>query len=276
MPDLLNENGIKCDLEKELKILAIGNSFSDDALWLLPEILKSLGVKKFRVSNLYVPGCLLEIHLNNIQNDKAVYEFRTNTGGGWYTVFETKLIDGINADDWNYITFQQGSPKSGISESYLSLLEIISFVKKLKPKAKFGWHMTWAYQQDFSSVAFVENYCAKQSIMYNLIVNSVKNNILANDDIKFIVPNGTAIQNARTSYLGDTLTRDGFHMSYDVGRYIVALSYAYFLTNCELFDVSYKPDSINEEVKKICIESVKNALDKPFEITCSSYKSLKG
>ena len=42
---------MKWDKNKQLKILAIGNSFSDDALWLLPDILKSLGIFKYRISN---------------------------------------------------------------------------------------------------------------------------------------------------------------------------------------------------------------------------------
>ena len=78
MSNLKCQNLNTWDADEELKILAIGNSFSDDALWLLPEILKSLGIKKIRVSNLYVPGCLLETHLSNIQYNNAVYEFRTN------------------------------------------------------------------------------------------------------------------------------------------------------------------------------------------------------
>lgn len=265
-------NTLKLKKCKELKILAIGNSFSDDALWLLPDILKSLGIYNFRVSNLYYPGCLLESHLGNIINNNAVYEFRTNRGEGWNTINETKLIDALNDDEWDYITFQQGSTKSGILESYHPLIQIISYVKSIKPNAIFAWHMTWAYQQDYSSLAFANNYIGNQSVMYNSIVKSVKDTILQNEDIKFIIPNGTAIQNARTSILGDTLTRDGFHMSYDVGRFITALTYSYMITGLSLDNVTFKPDTITEEIKKICIESVRNATCNPFCVTNSKYR----
>lgn len=261
----------KWDVDNELKILAIGNSFSDDALWLLPDILKSLGITKFRISNLYLPGCLLERHLSNIQNDSAVYEFRTNTGDGWNTVYNTKLSDGVKADDWDYITFQQGSPKSGLPESYLDLIKILDAVEAIKPNAKLAWHMTWAYQQDYSSSAFTENYGGNQSTMYNAIVNSVKSHILNNFDINFIIPNGTVVQNARTSFLRDTITRDGFHMSYDIGRYMTALTYAYLMTGYSLDDVAFKPTSISDDIKRVCIESVKNAIMNPCTITKSIY-----
>ena len=257
----------KWDSDKELKILAIGNSFSDDALFLLPDILNSLGITKFRISNLYLPGCLLERHLENIKNNSAVYEFRTNRGYGWDTAYNTKLVDGVNADDWDYITFQQGSTKSGLAKSYSCLMEIIETVKFLKPNAKLAWHMTWAYQQDYVSSAFIENYGGNQLTMYNAIVNSVKSEILNNININFVIPNGTVVQNARTSFLGDTITRDGFHMSYEIGRYMTALTYACLMTGYSLEDVTFKPISVSEDIKKVCIESVKNAIVKPYTVT---------
>ena len=260
----------KWDDDGELKILAIGNSFSDDALWLLPDVLKDLGITKFRISNLYIGGCVLETHLNNIKNNSAAYEFRTNTGNGWSTVKETKLIDGVNADDWDYITFQQGSSKSGIADSYSFLTEIIDTVEALKPQAKLAWHMTWAYQKDATLSAF-GTYNNDQTKMYNAIINSVKSEILDNYDIHFIIPNGTMVQNARTSFLGDTLTRDGFHLTKDIGRYAAALSYAYLMTGYSIDNVTYVPSGVSEEVKKVCIESVKNAVMKPYTVTQSVY-----
>ena len=265
---------MKWDKNKQLKILAIGNSFSDDALWLLPDILKSLGIVKYRISNLYLPGCLLERHLSNIQNDSAIYEFRTNVGDGWVTTYNTKLIDGLKADEWDFITFQQGSTKSGISESYSYLNEIIDVVKFLKPRAKLAWHMTWAYQQDFNSLEFINNYDNNQIIMYNAIVGCVKSEIVKNENISFIIPNGTAVQNARTSFLGDTITRDGFHMSYDIGRYLTGLMYASLITGYSINNIEFIPNNINEDIKNICIESVVNAIKNPYNITQSLYSTI--
>ncbi len=37
---------------------------------------------------------------------------------------------------------------------------------------------------------------------------------------------GTAIQNLRTSYMGDTLTRDGYHLEVNTGRYTVSMTWA--------------------------------------------------
>jgi hypothetical protein len=237
----------------------------------LPDILKDLGIKKFRVSNLYKAGCLLKEHADFLENDTEIYAFRTNTGNGWSTVENAKLLDGVTADTWDYITFQQGSTKSGLPDSYSYLTEIIDTIEALQPQAKLAWHMTWAYQQDYTSDAFTNNYGGKQTTMYNAIVNSVKSKILSNYDINFVIPNGTVVQNARTSFLGDTITRDGFHMSYDIGRYMTALTYAYLMTGYSLDDVTYKPDGVSDEVKAVCVESVKNAIVKPYTVTKSAY-----
>ena len=262
----------KWNREKTLKILAIGNSFSDDALWLLPDILKSLGIRKFRVSNLYIGGCVLKTHSENIDSDAPAYEFRTNTGNGWETEFNTTLYTGLVADEWNFITFQQGSPDSGKRETYSYLAPVIDFVKKYRPSAKLGWQMTWAYQQDSNHGAFADYDC-DQTTMYNAVVSAVKSEIATNKSIEFVVPNGTAIQNARTSYLGDTLTRDGFHMSYDIGRFITALSYARLITGYSLDEVTFAPDGVDENAKRVCIESVKNAIINPYLVTKSTYNA---
>ena len=85
-------------------------------------------------------------------------------------------------------------------------------------------------------------------------------------EIDFVIPSGTAIQNARTSSLGDTLTRDGYHLSV-IGRYIAGLTYAYKLTGVSIENIEYAPYGVTEEVRKICIKSVQNACAKANEVT---------
>ena len=48
-----------------MKILAIGNSFSQDATRYLQDIAASAGENLF-VRNLYIGGCSLEMHAKNI------------------------------------------------------------------------------------------------------------------------------------------------------------------------------------------------------------------
>ena len=59
------------DYKKSVKILAIGNSFSDDAMEHLAVILKGAGVENISLGNLYIGGCSLETHYNNIIKSKV-------------------------------------------------------------------------------------------------------------------------------------------------------------------------------------------------------------
>ena len=109
--------------------------------------------------------------------------------------------------------------------------------------------------------------------MYNAIVDATKTKVLDTDlAFKGIIPSGTAIQNLRSSYVGDTVTRDGYHMSNDYGRYTVALTWYAYLTGGDVANVDWVPPSYPELSKNLDVvrDSIKNALEKPFEVTNST------
>jgi len=133
--------------------------------------------------------------------------------------------------------------------------------------------MTWAYQQDSSHGGFA-NYGFKQNNMYKAITNTVKSNILTNSSFAGFIPSGTTIQNMRTSYLGDTLTRDGFHLSNGVGRYAAAMTWAKVLTGKSIDNVTKVNEDFKTEVTPcldVIKEAVNNAAANPLEATKSKF-----
>ena len=105
-----------------------------------------------------------------------------------------------------------------------------------------------------------------------LLLNGIEHPLIqANEDIDFVIPAGTAIQNARTSLLGDTLTRDGYHLSYDVGRYIAGITWVEALTGKAVTDLTYCPAGISEDLMAVSVESAKNAGATPYAVTNSRY-----
>ena len=262
--------------KNSIKLLAIGNSFSVDALQYFYQIASSLGIKNITIVNLYIGSCSLETHLNNLLNKLPKYIYYTNNNGEWIEQQEHTVNDAILEHKWDYISFQQVSSLSGVESSYNeTLLQLVDEVKNLflskdnpnrNENVKFIWHMTWAYQQNTTHPGFI-NYNNDQLTMYNNIVSCVQNKILTNKDFSIIIPNATSIQNARTSILGDTLTRDGFHMSYDLGRYITGLMFFKQLTNISIDNISYSPNGVTEEQKEIAIKSVNCAYKNPYQIT---------
>ncbi len=252
-----------------LKILTIGNSFSDDAMEWVYDIAQSAGVKVY-LGNLFYGGCSLFEHYNFAQNAKANYEYRVNENGEWITEEQTVMDTALKAQDWDYISFQQASGDSGKGESYndqKQLDNLLKFVReRVGDKPKFVWHMTWAYQTGSDHDAF-RKYFKNQQTMYEGIVSAVQSEITTREEFSVIIPSGTAIQNARTSFVGDTLTRDGYHLSYKLGRYIAGLTLFGSLSGVGLDTVIFAPEGVTEEEKAMAIKSAGKAIKKPFKIT---------
>ncbi len=261
------------DPNKKIKILAIGNSFSDDATDFLWDIFDNAGYGKVVIGNLYIAGCSLNRHWENMQNNSCAYDYRKNTSGKWNTTPNTRVLTALVEEEWDYITIQQASGVSGKSESYVNLDNIIDYINQNKTNinAKIYWHMTWAYQGDSNHAEFV-NYGNSQQNMYNAILNTVQTLILTNDKIDGVIPSGTAVQNLRTSSLGDTITRDGYHLSFDIGRYSAALTWYAKLSNNSVDGIDYLPkynaykNAVCRNLSKIK-QAVKDAISTPYQVT---------
>lgn len=59
-----------------IRILAIGNSFSQDAIENYLHQLAEASGKQTIIANMYIGGCTLERHYNNARNNTAAYSYR--------------------------------------------------------------------------------------------------------------------------------------------------------------------------------------------------------
>lgn len=245
-----------------LKILAIGNSFSQDALEHLYNIAESAGFKQIVLANLYIGGCSLETHWNNAKHNLAAYSYDKNATGTWQSLENQTILHGLQDEVWDIITMQQVSGLSGIASTYDEenrLSNLINYIHhhNTNPNLKLGWHMTWAYDEDCSKEAFA-HYDNNQLTMYNAILDATKWKIVNNQVFDFIIPTGTVIQNLRTSALKDFLTRDGFHLSLGLGRYVAGLTWFTTVTDLSPELVTYVPSQ--EEITPQSLELIKAAV----------------
>lgn len=260
--------------ESAISIIAIGNSFSQDATQYIYQILQQLGYKTIKLGNLYIGGCTLQTHASNLNNNTAAYTYYTNYTGDWTSQSNFRAETALKSEKWDYVVMQQASGVSGVENSFEPYLSTaVETVKSLCPDAKLLWHMTWAYQQNSTHKEF-PNYNSDQMTMYNAIVSCVKNKVQPKNVFSMVIPCGTAVQNLRTSFIGDTVTRDGYHMSYDLGRFLTGLMWVKQITACDLSKITYTPESYmyTDDQLKAIFESVENAYSKPFEVTQSQYK----
>ena len=252
-----------------MKIISLGNSFSDDATYYAHRILASMGYGDTEMGNLYIGGCDLKTHLQNLIEERPLYEYRTPASGEelWRTAMETNAREAFFSRAWDVVTLQQQSADSGKPETYQPYLNgILREATDLCPQAKIYWLMTWAYQSDSDLPRFAE-FDRNQQKMYEAITDAVQKIILPHPAISGIVPLGTAIQNARTSSWGDTLTRDGFHLSMDKGRYVAALAYIACLTGYDITKATFLPEGLTENDRAIALAAVQAAIATPFAVT---------
>ena len=210
-----------------IKILAIGNSFSEDAIESnVYELAKEKGLQVI-IGNMYIGGASLATHKVNVDRNIPIYDYRKiSVDGVKKSMTKTTVEQAIQDEDWDYISFQQVSENSGQLETVqASLPTVYSYVKSRvkNTNVKYIYHQTWAYAPTTAHVGFA-NYGKNQATMYNAIVNVSKNiePIVAGS---IVVPAGTAIQNARTSALGESYNvADGYHLN-TLGKYIAACTW---------------------------------------------------
>lgn len=223
-----------------MNILAIGNSFSEDATRYLQDIAKSSG-RELLVRNCYIGGCSLERHADNIKSGEQAYTYQENSQPLRMISIGEALCD----RKWDYVTVQQVSGLSGIYESYEPYLtEVIGFVKKKAPGAEVVFHRTWAYELDSEHGDF-PRYDRDQRKMYEAIVKA-STRAAAEHGLR-VIGTGDAVQKARAvpefDYAdgGLSLCRDGYHLSLDYGRYLAGLVWYKFFTGGAVSEVNYAP-----------------------------------
>ena len=256
-----------------IKILAIGNSFSTDCMQYLWQMLKDVGYDSVILGNLYYGGCKLEQHVSFAYADQAAYTYYKNTSGTWSNTANYKMSAALVDEKWDYITFQESSKTSGIASAYATYLKpLVDYVdERVDDSVKFLWNMTWAYQSDSTHSSF-PSYDRDQLKMYNMIVDCVKNYVMKDSRFVGVIPAGTAIQNARTSFMGDHLTRDGYHMDYYIGRYIVGLTWCAAISGVSPDKIKFNPSAakINDDMMRAAKEAVASAISEPLKITNST------
>lgn len=265
-----------------LRMLVVTSSFGLNTTQFLYDIAKAEGAENVVIGRLYYSGCTLKMHAEYAKTNAAVYDYTKNTTGEWVKQQNTTLEYGLKDEDWDIIYLQQGAASSPIANTYEGYLdEVLEYLQtnKTNPNARFVWNMTWAYQGDSDQNVFINTFNCDQMAMYNSILNAVKTHIVSRPVFEAIIPSGTAIQNARTSYFGDHLTKDTYHLN-NLGRAIAGYTVWSTITGEPLTEINLGPVSsydlpdvleLTAEDRQVIIECVNNALTSPWEVTSSSY-----
>ena len=262
-----------------IRILAIGNSFSDDALeHYLYGLAKASDISVV-IGNMYIGASTLSRHVEEIgkADGTASYSYRKINVAGTRNVRENiSLATALTDEQWDYVSFQQASPNSGQYNTYVTPLPVLyNYVKgqlNNRSDVKYVFHQTWAYQQTSDHAGFAA-YGNNQLTMYNAIVDAVdRATQLINIDV--VVPAGTAIQNGRTSVIGDSFCRDGYHLDVNIGRYTASCAWYEAIFGRSVIGNTFRPSTLSGFEVEIAQHAAHFAMQKPKVITeMTAYQS---
>ena len=254
--------------KKPFKLLSIGNSFSVDTMEHVASIANDLGIPVV-LGNLYVGGCSIRQHYAQAVGDAPVYKYYQNAGGGWSCTENYKISDAVSSEAWDVISIQHGSKDGSrytIPADYALLQPLLDYVKEKAPNGvKFAFNMAWVGEPyDKHEIA---HFGGDQMLCYNALTDTTKKAVAPLQDIAVLSPTGTAIQNARAALPAGRLSRDGFHLSYDLGRYIAGITWLSALTGIDFSPLSWAPEGVSAAEQALAKAAARAALAAPFTVT---------
>lgn len=292
------------DNRPTIKILSIGHSFSVDAMKTYMWDLFDAAGYNATIGYLYYPSCSLGQHYHYITENRAAYEqYAKNSDGSWdYSgPYAARALDALWDEDWDIITFQPDPDfgydkflnnvsykcESGCNATndYAHFNDLVSYVLSLlaspnnpngpNTDVKVYYHLTWSFSQDCWLGKYLYPAGYDQRVLYQDFIDATNKYILTNKTVLGVIPCGTAIENARTTYMGDTFNSDakddGYHLN-DKGDFVAALTWVCYFTGVKAKDIDYLYGYRGTQYQAMA-EAVDNAIAHPWEITESTYKT---
>ena len=318
-------SGVTKTVKKEFKVLLIGNSYSEDASdWNSSKISQSYKIFKslmgddveLEIGLMASGGKVLAWHATNASENKAEYVLRlAGEDGKWTTDRSVRTIkDALAYDEWDVVSLQPYGVETttgtagnnqgnyAFDESRFGKLEqsipyFLDLTETYVPHAKVYYYMhlsehnTTNYADALANTnnTYVDRASVAQTVTtYHGTVNTSKH-------LAGVVPVGTAIQNARTTYLTTLsnatssevtlendpvfgLQRDGGHLSFNVGRYIAALTFAEKIIPASFRNgqidcgmrASASVGKLPAQYEEIARKAVTAAINAPYQLTTIS------
>lgn len=239
-----------------MNILAIGNSFSQDATRYLQKIARADG-ENISVINLYIGGCSLERHYRNMLTGERAYALECN---GEQSGFSVSLAEALTNREWDVITLQQASHYSFDKNTYEPYISALAdFVRKYQPKAKIYCHATWAYEDGSERLYNVAGYKTFESMQND--VSAAYAEFARAISADGIIPSGEIFRALLASGI-PSVHRDTFHASHGLGRYALGLLWYHTLLGKKVSNNTFS--DFDEPITDSDIAIVKKVIDEQF------------
>ena len=235
-----------------MRILTIGNSFTQDPVRYLHGIARADGVD-LEIVNLVIGGCSLEHHYRNMLGETKAYNLEVN---GHYTGFFVSIKEALLSREWDVITLQQASHFSFNKNTYVPyIFELVSYVKRFSPRAKIILQQTWAYEDGSERLHNVAGYETSEDMLS--AVKKVYGEIFEEAGFDGMIRSGEMFGELLRRGI-PKVHRDTFHASLGLGRYALGLLWYHSLTGRDVTNNSFSDfdTPISDEEKAIVKECV--------------------
>lgn len=271
-----------------LRVLAIGNSFTDDVTAYLNDIINASGsnVRKMCFYKLCRPTASFYNWVNVYNGvDNTRYTYTKVFGGvdnsakGGGNPFSNELMKNVLNKPWDLIIIH---PLSSHSDNFDmwgkwsgagGLDSLLSILKTCQPLASIGFMLTHAsYNNSIANGQTTEQRWVK-------IMESAKK-MRNRYGVSFIIPCGTAVENLRLTQLrtANFLSHDGHHLEQGLTRYAAACAYYQALvaprSGISILGNSYRRKMSNTNCLDITDETAPIAQMAAFLATAFWWKNL--
>lgn len=220
----------------DLKVLDIGNSYTQDAQTYLPQIIKASGIDDdFSLYRAFRPSASFKTWVdcwNDSDNEYYSIDFCAGTSldgiSGSGSASDGALFrKALQSVKWDIILIHQVSTYSNDYSLWEGngaggyLQELIRIIRVTNPQATIGYLMTHSYRGSYWANSESSSYLRWRNIA------DATRQLKLEYDIDFIIPYGTAVQNLRASSLNDgyEFSEDGTHMGAGLGDYVAGCCY---------------------------------------------------
>ncbi len=237
-----------------MRILTIGNSFSEDATRYLHGIAEAAG-EGFEIINLAIGGCSLEQHYHNMKGGKKSYMYFYN---GCFMERLEVLTEFVESQEWDVITLQQASHFSFNKDTYYPYVtELVKYLRQAQPKARIMLQETWAYEDGSDRLYNVAGYKTSDEMLAD--IKAAYADVAKSEGFDGIIPSGEMFGALLKNGVAK-IHRDTFHASLGLGRYALGLLWFKVLTGKSVIDNSFC--ELDEEVDEKEIAIVKEYVEK--------------
>lgn len=205
-----------------LKILAIGNSFTNNSCQFLPRLVHELNQDSVCIAKLTCDGSSLQDHWKAHIANSPIYSLKYSDGGDWHEAPIHTLDMALASLDWDVIVIQQVSYLAGDYSSYQPWLNrMVSLLRYTHPHVKMAWHYTWAYRAGTTSESF-KKYDFDPVKMHSEIIKCADR---ASAEMPLRIYSATLINDMRAEFteVEDAFSSDGIHITDRRANYALSL-----------------------------------------------------